>query len=60
MNKATHIRKKTGEKVFVENAYGIFIVRKMNGKVISSYEGADKGKFYNRYKSLSVKKTRSA
>ena len=56
-NKPTHIRKKTGNKVYVERYEGgIIVVKSMRGKVIGSYERDQMSLFYKRYESIKVGK----
>lgn len=57
-NKPTHVRLKTGEKVYIERHQGnVIVVKSMKGKVFGSYEQKDMGKFQKRYKSLVAKKS---
>ena len=57
MQKASHIRKKTGEKVYVErlgnppNAQ--LVVYTMRGTVVGSYNHTDMQKFVKRYTPIS-------
>lgn len=56
-SKPTHLRLKTGEKVFVERFQGnIVVVKNMSGRVLGSYEPTDMPKFAKRYKSLVANK----
>lgn len=59
MGRATHIRKKTGEKVYVENSYGVFVIHKLSGQVLTSFDPENRSKFYKRYKSIKAKNARS-
>lgn len=55
--KPTHIRLKTGQKVFVTRHMGnVLVVKNLKGKVLGSYEPATMGTFNKRYKSLLGKK----
>lgn len=54
--KPTHIRIKTGEKVFVTRHHDVVVVKNTKGKVLGSYERKDMAKFQKRYKSMVARK----
>lgn len=54
--KPTHIRIKTGERVFVERHHTVIVVKSMNGKILGSYDQKDMAKFQKRYKSRVARK----
>jgi len=55
---ATHIRKKTGEKVVVTREYNVVVVKSTQGRFIGSYEQGDMAKFQRRYEPLKRKEPR--
>ncbi len=50
--KLTHIRLKTGNKVYVERQYNTVIVRSRKGKVLGSYQPDEMADFHKRYKKI--------
>ena len=55
--KPTHVRLKTGKKVYVErHEGGVIVVKGKNGQIHGSYMRTEMTKFYKRYKSLVAKK----
>ena len=54
----THVRLKTGNRVFVERYEGnVVVVKNRRGKVLGVYERDKMHLFYKRYKSLVAKNT---
>ena len=54
--KPTHIRKKSGKKVYViRHEGGVIVVKGKNGKVHGTYQRDEMAKFHKRYKSLVAK-----
>ncbi len=52
MNVPTHLRVKSGKKVFVERVAKILVVRSLTKKVLGSYTHDQMALFHKRYKPL--------